>query len=162
MDYYELTSEDGSTPLPYGTQVLVSLKDLPADFDLAVFQDDAGATAPEAAAQGLQFDGSSSPSSSPFDSKWLPRSPFDSKWLPRSPFDSKWLPRSPLDSKWLPRSPFDSKWLPRSPLDSKWLPRSPLDSKWLPRSPFDSKWLPRSPLEQPRLPGLHARGREHP
>jgi hypothetical protein len=138
VDYYELTSEDGITPLPYGTQVLVSLKDLPADFDLAVFQDDAGATAPEAAAQGLQFDGSSSPSSSPFDSKWLPRSPLDSKWLPRSPFDSKWLPRSPLDSKWLPRSPFDSKWLPRSPLDSKWLPRSPFDSKWLPRSPLEN------------------------
>ena len=54
VDYYKVTTPDDE-PLPYGSEVLVTLKDLPADYTLAVVQDLGQEADPNAAFEGSTF-----------------------------------------------------------------------------------------------------------
>ena len=113
IDIFEVRLADGTpdgTQLPYGTEVLVTLRDLPLDYDVAVIQDLGADAAAGADMQDAAFQESSFASAPHLRSSWDPsphlRSPHLRSPHLRSPFYSLSLEDAPhLRSPHL-RSPY--------------------------------------------------------
>ena len=113
IDIFEIRLPDGTpdgAELPYGTEVLVTLRDLPLDYDVAVIQDLGADAAADADMQDAAFQESSFASAPHLRSSWDPsphlRSPHLRSPHLRSPFYSMSLEDAPhLRSPHL-RSPY--------------------------------------------------------
>jgi len=104
VDFYEILLP-GNRPLPPGAEVLVTLRDLPADYDLALLSlDPAGGIDPGDS-------GVASFSTAPFTRSPFTRSPFTRSPFTRSPFTRSPFTRSPFT-----RSDFSFSELPLSQL----------------------------------------------
>jgi len=84
VDIFKVTMPDGA-PLPYGTELLATLKDLPADYDLAVIQDLGASAAADASVQKAAF-GSSSFASAPYAHSPYAHSPLTDAPYAHSPY----------------------------------------------------------------------------
>ena len=138
VDVYEIktTGPSGSTMLPYGTEVLVNLVDLPADYDLALVEELGVVSSPGLGLGGTSFAASGTGEATWDSAKLVPRGP-----LNQSPFtDAKLVPRGPLAE-----SPYTAaKLVPRGPLaesayaDAKLVPRGPLANMFFIQATSDS------------------------
>ena len=102
IDIFEVRLADGTpvgAQLPYGTEVLVTLRDLPRDYDVAVIQDLGADAAADADMQDAAFQESSFASAPHLRSSWDPsphlRSPHLRSPHLRSPFYSLSLEDAP-------------------------------------------------------------------
>ncbi len=104
IDIFEVTLPNGA-PLPYGTEVLASLTDLPEDFDLAVLED-LGADAAAAAEIQLMPFLDSSVASSPYIHSPYIHSPYIHSPLEMAPYIHSPYIHSPLEDSPYIHSPY--------------------------------------------------------
>ena len=122
VDIFELLQDDGTengSPIQPGSEIMVKLKNLPADYDLIILRENPDADVGSAPIDFFNF------GRSPIDFFNFGRSPIDFFNFGRSPIDFFNFGRSPIDFFNFGRSPIDFFNFGRSPVRSIWL-RDPL------------------------------------
>ncbi|HJW76162.1 MAG TPA: FG-GAP-like repeat-containing protein [Thermoleophilia bacterium] len=132
VDIFEVMMPDGS-PLPYGTEVLVTLRDLPADFDLAVVQDLGQDAA--VGTQKVAFEDSAFASSAHVHSPWEDAAHVHSPWEEAAHVHSPYLSLPFADAAHV-HSPFLDAAHVHSPFVDTALVHSPVEDAAHVHSPF--------------------------
>lgn len=141
IDLFEVTLPNGQ-PLPAGSEILVSLKGLPADYDLVMFSQSGFETAPF--------------QRSPFQRSPFQMSPFQRSPFQRSPFQMSPFQRSDYQGTPFQRSPFQRSPFQRSPFQRSPFQRSPFQRSPFQRSPFQRSTFDQYPLSDMGFTGLDA------
>lgn len=148
MDLFEVVLPDGD-PLEYGTEVLVTLRDLPADFDLVMLSL-LPAQPDNELYQSAPF--SRSPfSRSPFSRSPFSRSPFSRSPFSRSPFSHSPFSRSAYDDSPFSHSPFSRSPFSRSPFSHSELENVPFSRSPYTMTPFSRSPFSRSPFSRSEI-----------
>ncbi len=143
VDIFEIVLPDADAdgtgePLPAGSEVLVKLKNLPADFDLVV----------------LSYLPNEASTTSWLQTSWLQTSWLQTSWLQTSWLQTSWLQTSWLQTSWL-QTPWNAlSWLQTSWLQTSWLQTSWLQTSWLQTSWLQTSWLQTGFMDQIALSDL--------
>ncbi len=140
IDLYKVVLPGGES-LPTGAELLVTLKDLPADYDLIILTQPSGqSTAPFSA--------------SPFQASPFSASPFSASPFSASPFSASPFSASPFSASPFSASPFSASGIMRSPFSASPFNASPFSASPFSASPFSASPFSASPLSQMGFTGL--------
>lgn len=150
IDIFEIKSPDGSA-LPAGGEVLVKLKNLPADYDLVVlnYMPDSVSTTPWLQTPWLQTPWLQTP--------WLQTPLASTPWLQTPWLQTPWLQTPWLQTPWLQTPWLQTPWLQTPWLQTPWLQTPWLQTPWL-QTTFNVTQIPLSDLAQAELGGEEVGG----
>ncbi|HEU5318600.1 MAG TPA: hypothetical protein VFX49_20980, partial [Chloroflexota bacterium] len=134
-----------------GQQVVVTLRDLPADYDLALYRDLAALAASletDTLDEVRLLDASTSGArAAPIDSAPIDSAPIDSAPIDSAPIDSAPIDSAPIDSAPIDSAPIDSAPIDSAPIDSAPIDNAPIDSAPIDSAPIDSAPIDSAPID---------------
>ena len=170
VDIFEVTLPDGSS-LPYGTEVLTTLRDLPADHDMAVIEDYG-----QDAEVGGAFGGSSFTSARiraipyddariraiPVDDARIRAIPYEDSRIRAIPYEDTRIRAIPVDDARIRAIPFYDARIRAIPVDDARIRAIPVDDARIRAIPWDEVRIRAIPFVDARIRAIPYRGRQNP